>query len=456
MYNLGGCGVWVLRPSISAEPAMFDPDKLIEISIQQTIEKDIEKNIIRFTSSYPNFDFTGYFPTFPDYFIDCCGTPFCPDGCEENSSDCPKKKKTPDNLRLKRQHWSEIRSCPKKQQLVYMRVHIGDLTKQEIECIRQVSYARTYIVFRLTTEITLDSPEHSMLLKNFEAVKTANRQGLSREDRFRVMVALAVIKLASHLRSTRRRAWGYSLIVGNVPGIPVDQSARAAFKFLPNSASPTTKGSKPKQTRKRESKYEVSVENYLHKLVDLVKKGDKPQAFALNLTPMDVALALQKKEKFKTVKIKGVEHEVKIESIEDRVGRSKAWKNRHNILKEIKSTPPSSVAEAFDKRTFDKSTGLPNSVSKVRNGNEEYETAVEEFLHALHNQVAFDTIKPDKYCSMVSELTTKVVATWIQKNKPTFSGRSIVTISDGVRDSTAWINREVILNTDRYRETTEE
>ena len=434
------------RPSIITEPAMFDPDKLIEISIQQTIEKDIEKNIIRFTSSYPNFDFTGYFPTFPDYFIDCCGAPFCPDGCEENSSDCPKKKKTPDNLRLKRQHWSEIRSCPKKQQLVYMRAHIGDLTKQEIECIRQVSYARTYIVFRLATEITPDSPEHSMLLKNFEAVKTANRQGLSREDRFRVLVALAVIKLAAHLRSTRRRAWGYSLIVGNVPGIPVDQSARAAFTFLPNSASPTTKAKdKSKKKRKpRISKYDVAVERYLRELAEAIEQGDQKAEFAEKLSPMDIAKALHEKDIFKTKKIKGIETETTITSIKDRVRRSEPWKNRKKILQPIYGEQPPDVADVLESWT-DEGTGELEGLNKVE-VREEFEALVEEYLQALRNAFLHKKITPEDYWSKAARLTPADIAEWIKQTKPKFKKRGTESIKYGVANSSAWLNRDETLD----------
>ena len=452
----GGCGAWCpASPFNVTKSAMFGRKKFIS----EEIEKLTEDNITRFISSYPNYDFTGYFPDFPKYFMDCCGVPFCPDGCEDNSPGCPKKEKEPTgNLKAQMAYNSTIRGCPNRRVRVHLRAPIGDLTDQEKECIRQK--AGTYIIFHRVDDISPDSPDHAMLLKNFETYKTANRQDMSREDRIRINVALALIKLAAHLRATRRRAWGYSLVVGNVPGIPIKlkQSERDAFRSAtdPQTAETTKNETQAKERKPRRSKYEEGVQNYLHNLVVSVKEGDLSQDFALKLTPLVVAGALKEKPEFKTVKIKGEVREVKIESIEDRVGRTKTWKNRNDILKQIGSSPPLSVSDVYDNRTFNKSTGLPDSVSKVRS-NEEYETAVEKFLHALYYKAAeTNKIKPDEYCSMVSELTTKVVATWIQKNEPAFRNRSIATISDGVRDSTAWNNREEILNTDRYRETAEE
>ena len=90
-------------------------------------------------------------------------------------------------------------------------------------------------------------------------------------------------------------------------------------------------------------------------------------------------------------------------------------------------------------------------MSKVDSGREVYEEPVEEFLQILHNKFLNETITFESYCSIVAKLSTKIVATWIKDNNPTFKGKSIETIENGVKNCMAWINRDEILNVETYK-----
>jgi len=221
---------------------------------------------------------------------------------------------------------------------------------------------------------------------------------------------------------------------------------------LKNKHKGKSQSDKPKRTRKkRGSKFEDAADEYLRNLVDAVKRGEQTQAFALNLSSWDIAEVLIKKDKFKKYKKHGVEHNTELLSVNEGVRRSEAWETWQKQKKAlIGGTRPPSLEETYDKRTHP-DTKLPHGVHAVDCDREEYEAPVEEFLQALHNQFLCEKITQAKYLSIVAELTTEAVAAWIKKNKPAFKGRSIVTISDGVRDSTAWINRAKILNVDAYK-----
>lgn len=216
----------------------------------------------------------------------------------------------------------------------------------------------------------------------------------------------------------------------------------------------TDKSSHSQTSRKpRESKYEDAVENYLRNLVDAVNRGEKPQAFAINLSSRDIAEALHKTKQFKYIR-KGVEFETKIESIEDKVRRTDAWKKWQKQGKQefLSGVEPPRLDAVYDQREFDPSTGLPDGVDKV-DRNEEYDAPVEDFLRALHNKVLTKKMTHEKYCATVSTLTPEVIAKRIktQGNYPAFEKRSISTISTGVEYSTAWINRMEILDVESYQ-----
>lgn len=90
-------------------------------------------------------------------------------------------------------------------------------------------------------------------------------------------------------------------------------------------------------------------------------------------------------------------------------------------------------------------------MNKVDRSRKEYEEPTEEFLRALRKKILLNEITSEKYCSMVSKLTPKTVATWIQKNALAFKGKSIESIVNGVQYSDTWKNREQILNVETYQ-----
>jgi hypothetical protein len=201
---------------------------------EKSADKFIEQNTDRFISSYSNQKFSDY-PAYPDYFIDCYER-YCPDGCDV---ECPGSeegflpqilpKRVPGDVKSLIPTLPNPGNCPKKEKRVYMRAHIGELTEDEVKLIRDTSRADALIVFRQVEDIPRNTPEeedeHTNLLLTFEAFKTADREGQSRQKRLQIATAMSVIKKAADFRKTRKRAWGYASIMGNVPGIPAEQGS---------------------------------------------------------------------------------------------------------------------------------------------------------------------------------------------------------------------------------------
>jgi hypothetical protein len=129
---------------------------------------------------------------------------------------------------------------------VYLRAHLGELTEDEVKFVRSFCGNSESCVFRQATDISLDTPEerldHYTLLKRFDAVKAADREGLSKQAQGLITIATALVKVAVNLRTTRKRAWGYSLEVGNIPGISAEQSSSAIL--TPSTLEETTQDKK--------------------------------------------------------------------------------------------------------------------------------------------------------------------------------------------------------------------
>ena len=209
----------------------------------KSLAASIAKNIEGFIGKYPNYKFPDNLGDYCTvYFIDCYESS-CPDGCDV---ECPgsaegflpqvQPTRVPGDVKSLIPILPKRGECPKKEKRVFMRAHIGELTEDEVKFIGTKScissdtpHPVTLCRFRQATDISLDTPEerlaHYTLLKKFEEVKAADRQGLSRTQRDKITIAMSAAKLAVNLRMTRKRAWGYSLVVGNVPGIPIEQSA---------------------------------------------------------------------------------------------------------------------------------------------------------------------------------------------------------------------------------------
>ena len=219
----GGCGAQCPACPFNADsPVMFD----------KSADKLIEQNTDRFISGYSNQKFTDY-PAYPDYFIDCYER-YCPDGCdvecpgsEEGFLPVVQPKRVSGDIQSLMPILPKSGNCPKKEKRVYMRAHIGELTEDEVKLIRDTSRADALIVFRQVEDIPRNTPEeeneHSKLLANFESFKIADRQGLSRQKRLQITIAMSVMKKASDFRKARKRAWGYASIMGNIPGISAEQ-----------------------------------------------------------------------------------------------------------------------------------------------------------------------------------------------------------------------------------------
>lgn len=113
----------------------------------------------------------------------------------------------------------------------------------------------------------------------------------------------------------------------------------------------TTKSGKPRKRGK--SKYEEAVKDYLDSLVKEAKEDPSRYILARveNLSASDIAEHLKKRDsRFSKATVK---------SIEDRTGRTEAWKNREETLKEI-----------YDTKTLNnplpRNEPLPNSVHVVK------------------------------------------------------------------------------------------
>ena len=179
-----------------------------------------------------------------------------------------------------------------------------------------------------------------------------------------------------------------------------------------------------KQPRKpRGSKYEDSVKDYLTKFSESVLEGIISPKEVEKLSPKSIAEYLKNVDKFKNTKI---------ENIEDRVGRTKAWKNRMEILGPVYKT------KTFNS-PLSRETPLPSSVNVVKeNRSEQFEVPVEAFL----NKIRREANTCEMYLSTVEELTLEYIAECFKKQHKQFKDKSIESITKGIKFSEAWKNRE--------------
>jgi hypothetical protein len=192
----------------------------------KSLGASIANNIEGFIRRYPNYPPTDYLSVYcHDYVIDCyewC----CPDGCDRGAEFCERRYPPSPYSQVSRM--PSHKGCPRMEKRVYTRTNIGELTEGEVKFIADIALPATFVALRRTTDISLDTPEerldHCTLLQKFEEFKAADRQELSRQKHHQITVVAALVKLATNLRKTRQRAWGYSLIVGNIPGIPIEQT----------------------------------------------------------------------------------------------------------------------------------------------------------------------------------------------------------------------------------------
>jgi len=277
-------------------------------SFEKNIEKSIARNIDDFIARYPNYQFTGYFIDCPDYFIDCYEW-YCPVGCA--ATDCPDKPKKNQLPILLPSLFTQAK-CPKQKKRLYMRGHIGELTQDEVKFI--ATHSTKLIVFRPAADISFDTPEkeheHSALLAEFKTVKAADRQGLPRPTRQQITIAESLIKLAANLRSTRKKAWGYSLVVGNVPGIPIGQP------------STTNEAAKPERAPGK-SKYDDLVAAPLEQSIEDVATGKAAKLIKIK----EIVAIIKQSDLFKDDDTEPTDS-----SIEKGVKRNPAWKNRKKAL----------------------------------------------------------------------------------------------------------------------------
>jgi hypothetical protein len=196
-----------------------------------------------------------------------------------------------------------------------------------------------------------------------------------------------------------------------------------------------------KQRKQRRSKYEDAVLERLHNIVEGVNKGYvSSEEFEDFSTVKSIAKYLQDNDnRFR---------KTKIESIEQYVGRSDAWKKRQEILKLCYGTMPPLLDEVYDKRTFT-DTRLPDGVNDVDCSRKEYEAPVEDYLASLKHNVLLGKNTREAYISIVTNLTPNKIAQSL-KEKEQFTDRNIETIEKGVQYSDAWRNREEILETKEY------
>jgi hypothetical protein len=276
---------------------------MFDKSFTKSVGENVESNIERFIAEYPNYNSTDYFVDYPVYFIDCYEW-YCPAGC---NVECPGSDEGFLPLVLPKQDPGGLRppmslpkegECPKKEKRVYMRVHIGKLTEDEVKYIGDSSLSRKLIDFRLATDVSLETPEeildHHFLLERYKAEKAADRQGLSSRKKHIITVVVSLVKLAVNLRTTRKRAWGYSLVVGNIPGIPVEQSSPATPSIVPEK-SPEPGTSVEKQTNRSNLRGKKTVDEKLQRLIYrdplLAEQSAKELAFRLKCSKAAIIAA---------------------------------------------------------------------------------------------------------------------------------------------------------------------
>ena len=114
------------------------------------------------------------------------------------------------------------------------------------------------------------------------------------------------------------------------PSEPANDTQATSQPLVEEKPKPKNETAQPKKRRRiRVKKYEVPVAEYLINLREEVLVGIVPSAKVANLTAMDIAECLAKKDEFKNLKI---------DSIEQKVRRSEAWRNRNETFKPIYDT----------------------------------------------------------------------------------------------------------------------
>jgi len=182
-------------------------------------------------------------------------------------------------------------------------VYIGELTKKQYS-IFQKEFRKLYkgqygVGFWWEESYPPENLTSKVLLKNYELLTDNQKRALD---------------IALHLANSIREADGCES--RNVTTHCPKQRAKKTEKPI----------DKPPQKRKRESKYEELVRMYLEQLVDEVREGNKPQKDVQDLTPLVIAKHI--KSTFKA----------KIQSVEQRVRKTKAWKNREKTFAPLYNT----------------------------------------------------------------------------------------------------------------------
>jgi len=89
--------------------------------------------------------------------------------------------------------------------------------------------------------------------------------------------------------------------------------------------------------------------------------------------------------------------------------------------------------------------------SRVQRHIENLEQPVEEYLVSLHEQFLTGSITREEFSSKVYDLKPSTVAEYLRKNVEPFKGKEeVVTLSKYISKTTAWKDREAILNLDQY------
>ena len=184
-------------------------------------------------------------------------------------------------------------------------VYVGELTNKQYALFGKELgklYKGQYVVgYWCEESYPPEKPAVKVLLNNYDFLTDDQKRALD---------------IAVHIANNVRNAYG----CGNRNIALRNKSARQQ----------TTKPEKPKdkspQTRNRSSKYEELVRVYLEHLVAAVLEGKKDQKEMAELTAMDVAKA-----------IKGA-FKAKITSVEERVRKTEAWKNRDKTFAPIYNT----------------------------------------------------------------------------------------------------------------------
>lgn len=171
--------------------------------------------------------------------------------------------------------------------------------------------------------VIVDSKRHQDLLSDF--LSALNKPGESAPS---IIAKPLLQQLVSELHTTKDSLNSFSQGINKKgESVNADTTATKPANVVNSKQSAT---GKPKRTRQRSpGKYEIHVQGFLDYVKDRVLQGDVTSSYAHNLAPLDVAEYLSENKNFK---------EAKIESITDRVSRSKAWKNRNEMFKPIYDT----------------------------------------------------------------------------------------------------------------------